>query len=445
MRILHYALGFPPYRSGGLTKFCVDLMVQQAIDGHKVAMLWPGRMRVINKTNKVSKKNILCIKGYNIESYEIVNPLPVPLDEGIADMLEFMRYGDEETYDNFLNEYKPDVIHVHTLMGLHKSFLNVAKKKKIKLVFTAHDFFPICPKVTMFRHGRVCSSAMDCKECAQCNTTALSLNKIRILQSNIYLKLKESVIIRKIRKMHRDEYFSDMENSRVKVDGCADFYKKLREYYYSLLKIMDVIHYNSTITKYVYELFFELPNSCVINITHADIKDHRKIKKFDNSCLNIRYLGPQNGAKGYFILKEALDDLWKKRKDFCLNVHFMPINSSPYIKVNERYTYNELEKILDETDLLIAPSLWFETFGFTVLEALSYGVPVIISENVGAKDVLVKGGGIVIKNISSEKICDEIQNITIKKLKKMNQEIVENQKILGIDELEEMLEKKCYV
>ena len=123
----------------------------------------------------------------------------------------------------------------------------------------------------------------------------------------------------------------------------------------------------------------------------------------------------------------------------------MPINSSPYIKVNERYTYNELEKILDETDLLIAPSLWFETFGFTVLEALSYGVPVIISENVGAKDVLVKGGGIVIKNISSEKICDEIQNITIKKLKKMNQEIVENQKILGIDELEEMLEKKCYV
>ena len=24
MRILHYALGFPPYRSGGLTKWCDD-------------------------------------------------------------------------------------------------------------------------------------------------------------------------------------------------------------------------------------------------------------------------------------------------------------------------------------------------------------------------------------------------------------------------------------
>ncbi|WP_418895929.1 hypothetical protein [Sellimonas intestinalis] len=30
----------------------------------------------------------------------------------------------------------------------------------------------------------------------------------------------------------------------------------------------------------------------------------------------------------------------------------------------------------------------YKTFGFTVLEALSYGVPVLVSENVGAKDLL---------------------------------------------------------
>lgn len=27
---LHYSLGLPPYRSGGLTKYCTDLMVEQA-------------------------------------------------------------------------------------------------------------------------------------------------------------------------------------------------------------------------------------------------------------------------------------------------------------------------------------------------------------------------------------------------------------------------------
>lgn len=42
MKILHYALGFPPYRSGGLTKYCIDLLLAQKAAGHDVAMMWPG-------------------------------------------------------------------------------------------------------------------------------------------------------------------------------------------------------------------------------------------------------------------------------------------------------------------------------------------------------------------------------------------------------------------
>ena len=47
MKILHYSLGFPPYRSGGLTKFCMDLMEQQIKDGHEVALLWPGAIKLM--------------------------------------------------------------------------------------------------------------------------------------------------------------------------------------------------------------------------------------------------------------------------------------------------------------------------------------------------------------------------------------------------------------
>ena len=58
MRILHYALGFPPYRSGGLTKWCVDLMIQQAKEGHCVAMLWPGQMGMLNKKIAIKKQSL---------------------------------------------------------------------------------------------------------------------------------------------------------------------------------------------------------------------------------------------------------------------------------------------------------------------------------------------------------------------------------------------------
>ncbi len=59
----------------------------------------------------------------------------------------------------------------------------------------------------------------------------------------------------------------------------------------------------------------------------------------------------------------------------------------PYITYQQDgYPYSQLEAIFDNTDLLVAPSLCYETFGFTVLEALSYGVPVLVSGNVGAGD-----------------------------------------------------------
>lgn len=445
MKILHYALGFPPYRSGGLTKLCVDLMAQQAKEGHTVAMLWPGQMGFVNQKVAIKKHENVKLNGQDILSFEVINPLPVPFDEGIADITAFIKNVEAEAYRQLLDSFQPDVIHVHTLMGLHKSFLEAAREKKIRLVFTAHDFFPICPKVTMFRHGAVCDCVQDCEDCGVCNATALSMNKIKILQSPIYRELKDSEIVKKLRKQHRDGYLSESTaDDTANPVGTADNYKKLRNYYYSLLQLMDMIHYNSSVTKKVYESFFDLPNSCIVVITHSDIKDNRKVKDYSNDCLRIRYLGAQSGAKGYQLLKSALDELWSKQQNFCLDVHFTPIEMSPYIKVHNRYSYTELEKIFDETDVLVTPSIWYETFGFTVLEALSYGVPVIISGNVGAKDILVQGAGVVIEDIDAQKLFTTLQDITLVKLRAMNEIIVDKQMIMQIEDMSRQIETYCY-
>lgn len=445
MKILHYALGFPPYRSGGLTKFCVDLMVQQAKEGHTVAMLWPGQIRFIVHKVSIKKHRAEHLKEQNIQSYEVINPLPISFDEGIADVKTFTKDADIEVYGKFFDEVQLDIIHVHTLMGLHKSLLVAAKDRKIRIVFTAHDFFPICPKVTIFRHGAICSSAQTCEECGVCNTTALGINKIKILQSPLYRKLKDSFVVKKLRKQHRDDYLSESKsNDSIKSAGTTSDYKRLRCYYYSLLSLMDMIHYNSSVTKRVYESIFQLQNTCIINITHSDIKDNRKTKKFAKDKIHIRYMGPQSGAKGFALLKVALDELWTKQKNFCLDVHFVPAEMAPYIKVYDRYTYSDLEAIFDNTDVLVAPSIGYETFGFTVLEALSYGVPVIISGTVGARDILSDGVGIVIEDITSQKLCNAFKNLTTEKLETMNQTIVNEQSIMQIQEMTRQIEQVCY-
>ena len=117
---------------------------------------------------------------------------------------------------------------------------------------------------------------------------------------------------------------------------------------------------------------------------------------------------------------------------------------SPYIRVHGRYSYTELEKIFNETDVLVAPSIWYETFGFTVLEALSYGVPVIISGNVGAKDILAQGAGVVIENIDISKLFTTLQNLTPDKLRAMNEIIVDQQAIMQIEDMARQIETSCY-
>ena len=441
MKILHYSLGFPPYRSGGLTKFSMDLMREQIREGHDVSLLWPGEIKFFGTGISVKKGSP--VDG--IKSYEVINPLPVSYDEGIKDFDAFINGGDISVYDNFLDELKPDVIHVHTLMGLHKSLLESAKKRNIRLVFTTHDFFPICPKVTMFRKGKICDSIESCEECGVCNNTALSLKKIKILQSPAYRTAKDSPIVKKLRKQHRDDYLGDDtgrdENGSV---GTADDFRKLRDHYGEMLKLMDVIHYNSNVTKAAYEKVFGLGKSVIVPITHSDISDRRKTKDFGSDVLRIRYLGAQSGAKGYLVLKDGLDKLWQERKDFCLDVHFEPVQKEPYMKSHDRYSYSELEDVFDNTDVLIAPSIWYETFGFTVLEALSYGVPVIISDTVGAKDIMAEGVGIVIEGISGDKIAQTIGGLDSDKLKEMNRVILEKQEILTMDKMTQALIKNCY-
>ena len=113
MKILHYALGFPPYRSGGLTKLCVDLMVQQANEGHTVAMLWPGQMGFVNQKVAIKKHENVKLSGQDILSFEVINPLPVSFDEGIADIAAFTKNVEAEAYKRLLDTFQPDVIHVH--------------------------------------------------------------------------------------------------------------------------------------------------------------------------------------------------------------------------------------------------------------------------------------------------------------------------------------------
>ena len=67
-----------------MTQYCIDLMVEQIKSGHDVGLLWPGVLRDLSEKSKINKRPKYAIQnGLYCDSYEIINPLPIPLMDGI--------------------------------------------------------------------------------------------------------------------------------------------------------------------------------------------------------------------------------------------------------------------------------------------------------------------------------------------------------------------------
>lgn len=394
MNVLHYALGFPPYRSGGMTKYVMDLAEEQAKSGHQVSVLWPGRIDIFQK-----KISIIYKEAENgIGSYEMINPLPVPLLNGILSIEAFTEKCNLDDYIKILKTINPDVMHIHTFMGLHKEALEAAKRLKIKLIFTSHDYFGLCAKANMVDfEGKVCQEWSD-EKCSRCNLSALSLKRIYIMQSVAYRKLKDAKIVKTLRKNYKKKQIELLkEEPNPKAYSVRD-YKKIYEYYREMFRMIDVFHFNSARTQRVFCNKISNITYQVLPITNSSIKS--VYKKKDNTKkgeIVFGYFGDRVEYKGYWLLLNALDEIYTKRKNFKLKTFFGVQKDRSYIECHNPFTSMELFSVLDSIDVLVVPSVCNETFGMIVPEALCRGVPVILTECVGAADIVPKGGGIVVK------------------------------------------------
>lgn len=451
MNILHYSLGFPPYRRGGMIKYCMDLIGEQIKAGHNVSLLWPGEIYNFGEKSKVKeRKQYSLSKGISCSNFELINPLPVPLLDGIQQMDAYMTKKSYTEFESFLKKYSFDVLHIHTLMGLPIEFIETAKKNNVRVIYTSHDYFGLCPRGSLFFNNNYCKNRISCEDCATCNKNAISLKKIYILQSRLYSIMKDKKILQYMRKRHLKKMsVADNANEISTSKGNVDEYVKLRSYYVDALKLCDRIHFNSNLSMETYSEFLNIgEEGKVIGITHGSITDKKHIKNKHN-VLNFAYLGPcVDSRKGFFILKNAMDKLYKTYKsEFKLHV-FSPVSEEIpcYLVQHAPYKYEELDYIMESVDMIVVPSVWHETFGFTVLEALSYGVPVLVSENVGAKDLIVDGkNGLIVKmekhelEASIERI---IQNPEL--LVEMNRYIVREQSIKTMDVHMKEIESQLY-
>lgn len=389
MNILHYALGLPPYRSGGLTRYAVDLMSAQRAVDDDVSLLYPGDYTFW----RLPKMKIAGKKTFNaISVYEIKNPSPVPLLHGVrnpSDIFNNRQKLTERALNQFYNEVKPVIFHIHTLMGLPLELVVFLKEKGVKIIFTSHDYYGLCMKVNFINQdGELCNTPGG-NQCAICNCNSPGSLFLRLRNSRYLLKHKARLASTGLNKERKKEsapkIFSPTQDQ-------AEAYSNLLNHFHLLFDLVDCIHFNSTVTKEVYEKHLTPKQSVVLPISHLGIKDNRRLKNIDKNHIRLAFIGGTTVYKGFPMLKKVLCDL---NNNGITNWSLQVWGGATGIDVDcdkifykGKYSPDNLELVYNEFDLLIVPSIWKETFSLTTLEALSFGVPVLVSINVGARDIV---------------------------------------------------------
>ena len=389
MRILHFTLGLPPNRSGGLTKYATDLMLAQKLNGDIVSLLFPGDYRFWRLPKiKIIKDELY--KG--VEVYQLKNPTPVPLLHGVScpsDIHSPSQKLTKKDLEKFYSALQPDVFHIHTFMGLPIELLVFLKEKGVKIVLSAHDYYGLCPKVNFINEKEEVCFTPNGINCALCNSQSPSSLFLRLRNSKYLLKHKT--------KLNKNVHENFIKEDKAKVKSVPSnsqikSYEELLKYYNAYYKFIDCIHFNSSLTKQVFENFISPNQSVVIPISHRNIQDNRKIKAFDSTHIQLSFIGSTYSYKGFPMLKKTLCELEQEGiVNWSLKVWGGAVGvdqDCDKIAYKGKYSSENLGHVYGEMDLLIVPSICQETFSLITLEAISYGVPVLLTTNVGAKDII---------------------------------------------------------
>lgn len=172
---------------------------------------------------------------------------------------------------------------------------------------------------------------------------------------------------------------------------------------------------------YSYQSFVELgyPRSKLVkvplgvNVAEITPPKDRGVKTEGRRPFTVLMVGTDALRKGAYYLLRAWQKLRLKDAELVIRCgvtkNAQPLLSQPGVRHIAGVSRTELIRLYQEATIFCFPSI-DDGFGLVVLEAMAAGLPVIISENVGAKDLINDGvEGFVIPIRDIQRLCEKIE------------------------------------
>lgn len=284
-----------------------------------------------------------------------------------------------------IEHFKPDIIHCFSIGApITPHFMEFAKRKGIKIIFSFRDYYYICPKNYMLNDkNEVLLKHDNALECI------LHHQPKRNILFDTLLHLKQSYH-KKIIKKNIDYFLTPSDNL---TDYVLSHFQKEGKTLSNPILIEPKTHSNSA-ENYILFVGRLVPEKGVFTLLKAF---QNVIKKYPNEKLCIVGDGIQLLELQHFVIKNNLS-----------NVSFLG-----------NKTREELQVIYSNATFTVVPSEYVEAYGNVILESLSFGKTVITSDLVGIKNEIVENNVGLIYSFNNqmeleEKMIELLSNDNIK-------------------------------
>lgn len=338
---------YPPYFVGG-AELIAHAQAKVLHDlGHRV-VVFTGDIQTRHERHSLRREDYDGLPVYRVcltsEDYQ-------------QDRIHFFHKKVEDHFRTFLDEFLPDIVHFHNLIGLSVGLIHIARQKGIRTVLTLHDHWGFCYKNTILKNnGEICQDYSRCKDCMP--------------------------------------FVSDAGGIGVPISMRQDFIS---------LQFQDVDALISPSTylarAYVRAGVPESKFHVVWNGVDA-LRFARILKTENRRQVRFTFIGYFGRHKGIHVLLDALPylgDAGRYRinlvgegevlEECKKKVRQMRLNGS----VKFWGKIQNIEDAYRETDVLILPSVWPENQPVTITEAMAAKIPVIASRLGGIPELVEDG------------------------------------------------------
>ncbi|MCA9955677.1 MAG: glycosyltransferase family 4 protein [Anaerolineales bacterium] len=339
MRILHLVHQYLPDHVGGTELYTVWLTRALQQQGHDVA-IFHRRSAEGNGLTQREENGIKIWSAWN-GRFQPTNRL----------LSTFRNQPLLHSFQQVIGEFQPDVVHVEHLMGLPTQMLDFLQAQQIPYIVTLWDFWWICANAQLLTNydQTVCAGPDRFLNCSKCTLARANLPQFAPAVPALALPLR-----------WRNGRLHQALLHASKLIAPAEFVK---EWYV-----------NHGLSAHKIEV---LPPG-------LDYPEKPAVPPHDN--FRVGYVGGLSWQKGVHVLVEAFNQLPETAELWLAGDPEFDPDYVKQLKMAGRATFlGKLDRtavweMLAQVDVIVVPSLWYETFVFVISEAFAMGVPVIASD-----------------------------------------------------------------